>query len=46
MEPDIKNTKMKYLECNNGDLHEGEILNLVCIDPTCKDNGMICSICR
>ncbi len=42
----IKNKKLKYLECNIGDLHEGETLNLVCIDAKCLNNGIICSVCR
>jgi|LakMenEpi03Aug12_release.lakeMendotaPanAssembly.Ray.scaffolds.fasta_scaffold3938602_1 hypothetical protein len=37
-------SRMKYLECKNI-LHEGEKLNLVCIDKKCKRSGLICSLC-
>ncbi|EGR28180.1 hypothetical protein IMG5_181090 [Ichthyophthirius multifiliis] len=33
-------------KCQNGKLHQGECLNFICYDPECKNNGILCSICR
>ncbi|KAL4436299.1 hypothetical protein ABPG74_015890 [Tetrahymena malaccensis] len=46
MEEIIKQSKLRYLECPKGHLHDGEQLNFICVDPVCKDSGLICSICR
>jgi len=39
--PQINN---KFL-CNKGDLHAEEALNLVCLDPLCRNDPLGCSIC-
>ena len=42
---ELLSKKIKYLNCN--DCPEwGEELNFICVDGKCKDNGLICSICR
>ena len=46
MSVDFANCKINYLECIEGKSHEGEKLNFVCIDLKCKENGLICSVCR
>ena len=50
MNPDqadfIKKTKVRYLKCREGGDHTGEVLNFICIDPTCKKKGLICSVCQ
>jgi len=38
--------KLRYFKCNMGGLHENENLNFICIDHTCKNYGLICSICK
>ena len=38
--------KIKYLECQRNKTHEGEFLNLVCLHDACKDDSLICSMCR
>lgn len=46
-EPDfIKKVKVKYLKCKKGDMHDGEILNFICIDTACKAKGLICPVCQ
>lgn len=35
-----------YCECPLGDLHTGEVMNLVCVDSTCSKRGLICPVCR
>jgi hypothetical protein len=35
MAQDIKTKRLKYLECLSGEMHEGEVLNFICIDPKC-----------
>lgn len=42
----IKNKKIKYFECEEGDLHQGELLNYITVDPTLFSNGIICGICK
>ncbi|CAK66025.1 unnamed protein product (macronuclear) [Paramecium tetraurelia] len=46
MSEDIKTRALNYLNCPLGDMHEGEQLNFVCIDSTCKEMGLICPVCR
>jgi len=47
IEPDqIKKLKVRYLKCSKGGLHEGEVLNFVCIDANCKNKGLICPVCQ
>lgn len=47
IEPDqIKKLRVRYLKCNKGDLHQGEVLNFICIDPNCKTKGLICPVCQ
>jgi hypothetical protein len=35
----------KYPECQKGEFHTGESLSLVCIEPKCIENSVICGIC-
>lgn len=37
--------RIKYLTCGK-ELHEGESLNLVCVQQKCTNSGLICSLCR
>jgi hypothetical protein len=47
IEPDqIKKLRVRYLRCTKGDLHEGEVLNFICIDPACRAKGLICPVCQ
>ncbi|CAD8062816.1 unnamed protein product [Paramecium sonneborni] len=46
MSEDVKSKVMNYLNCPLGDMHEGEQLNFVCLETTCKEIGLICPICR
>ncbi|CAD8050421.1 unnamed protein product [Paramecium primaurelia] len=46
MSEDIKTRPINYLNCTFGDMHEGEQLNFVCLDTTCKEMGLICPVCR
>ncbi|CAD8057396.1 unnamed protein product [Paramecium primaurelia] len=46
MSEDIKTRAINYLNCTLGDMHEGEQLNFVCLDTTCKEMGLICPVCR
>ncbi|CAD8056824.1 unnamed protein product [Paramecium primaurelia] len=46
MSEDIKSRVMNYLNCPYGDMHEGEQLNFVCLETTCKEMGLICPVCR
>ena len=34
-----------YPECTKGDFHTGEVLNLVCLEPKCLQQSVICGIC-
>lgn len=45
MEKTIQGKKITYLNCDKGDLHEGEALNYICLDNKCTDKGIMCSIC-
>ena len=38
--------KIKYTECTRDKLHEGELLNFVCLHEECRDDSLICSMCR
>ena len=38
--------KIKYMECNQDKSHEGENLNFVCLNEGCRENSLICSMCR
>lgn len=42
----IKKTKVKYLKCKQGADHQGEVLNFICIDPSCNKKGLICPVCQ
>lgn len=42
----IKKAKVKYFKCKQGGLHDGEIMNFICIDPNCKNKGLICPVCQ
>lgn len=35
----------KYPECKKGEFHTGEALSLVCLEPKCIENSVICGIC-
>lgn len=46
-DPDfIKKSKINYFSCDCKGLHEGEKLVLVCIQPDCKNKGLICPVCK
>ena len=34
-----------HLICQKGAQHEGQALNIVCLDPLCRDDPLACSIC-
>lgn len=42
----IKKSKIHYLKCDEGELHQGEVLNFVCVDSKCSKKGLICPVCR
>ena len=42
----VKKMKLHYSQCPAGDLHTGELMNLVCVDANCTRRGLICPICR
>jgi hypothetical protein len=35
---------IKYMECGEGE-HEGEKVNLICLNRECADSPLICSLC-
>lgn len=39
-------TRMKYFVCDRTGAHQGEFLNLICVESGCSSKGLICSICR
>jgi hypothetical protein len=43
--PAEKPIGFRYPECQKGGFHVGESLNLVCIEPKCIDNSVICCLC-
>lgn len=34
------------MKCREGGLHDGEVLNFVCVDTKCAKKGLICPVCR
>mgnify|MGYP000916681449 FL=1 len=38
--------RMKYFVCDKAGAHEGEFLNLICVESGCTSKGLIYSICR
>lgn len=42
----IKKLNLTYAKCPHGDLHSGEVMNLICVDSNCGRRGIICPICR
>lgn len=38
--------RLKYFTCAEGGQHEGEVMNLVCINKRCPKPGLLCSICK
>ena len=38
--------KISYSHCTKGGHHTGEPLNTVCLETSCVDHRLICSICR
>ena len=38
--------KLKYFHCRKAGLHDGEVLNYVCIEKGCQEKGLICSVCK
>lgn len=36
--------KIKYMDCSEAG-HEGEKINLVCLNVGCFENSLICSLC-
>ena len=45
MKESIKAEHFKYPECGKGGDHLGEVLNIVCLEPKCIENSIICGIC-
>lgn len=43
---DIKLSSFKYAKCMAGGLHDGELLNLICLDEKCQQRGLICPVCH
>ncbi|KRW98486.1 hypothetical protein PPERSA_03317 [Pseudocohnilembus persalinus] len=41
----IQQQAIQYQCCNKGGLHEGECLNLICLDKSCKNEKLLCSVC-
>jgi hypothetical protein len=41
----MTSNEFKYPECTRGDFHNGEVLNLVCLEPKCIQQSIICGIC-
>ena len=37
--------KITYLKCNKNNLHEGENINMVCLEKTCLENLIGCCAC-
>lgn len=46
MSTGIKKSHFKYPRCQGGEMHDGEVMNLVCVDASCLNRGLICPICR
>lgn len=42
----IKKLNLHYAKCSQGDLHTGEVMNMICVDSGCARKGLICPICR
>lgn len=42
----IRKLQFRYSQCQGGDLHTGELMNMVCVDSSCQHRGLICPICR
>lgn len=42
----IKKYSFKHVKCNQGGMHTGEVMNMVCVDSACTHRGLICPICR
>jgi hypothetical protein len=42
----LKKSRMQYMKCREGGLHDGELLNFVCVDTKCEKKGLICPVCR
>ncbi len=38
--------KQKYPKCEIKKQHNKDLLNLVCLTSTCKNKGVICSVCK
>jgi hypothetical protein len=38
-------SEFHYPECTRGEYHTGELLNLVCLEPKCIQQSVICGIC-
>lgn len=45
MNDQTKAEQFRYPECGKGGDHIGEALNLVCLEPNCIENSIICGIC-
>jgi hypothetical protein len=43
---EFKKVRIRYLKCPRGDLHQGEVLNFICVDPLCSSKGLICPVCQ
>lgn len=38
--------KISYAKCKKGGMHNQEPLNIVCLEDSCCDHRLICSICK
>ncbi len=45
-EPKKKEYKISYSRCKKGGMHNEEPLNIVCLEDSCCDQRLICSICK
>ena len=44
MKQEIPSYIIKYIDCQHDD-HKGEKVNLICLNPECHENSLICSLC-
>ena len=44
MKQEIPSYIIKYIECQH-EGHEGEKVNLICLNSECHENSLICSLC-
>lgn len=37
--------KIRYLECDKGGFHYGEVINMICLEPSCLEDLLCCCAC-